>query len=178
MHHKIFRNLWNHPLCLADASIEDWFWWWWIPQRKQLAQWLYCWDSEISSQTLFYTRNILVWGGRCRGIWCESVEDEAARSRSWKARKLNMERRLHWSNPQGMGVVALLPQEFYPRYLSLVARLVVLIPITSASAERVFSQVKFIIEIETIGESGLQETLELVWNVLISMIDLLCFNYS
>lgn len=44
-------------------------------------------------------------------------------------------------------------------YLSLVARLVVLIPITSASVERVFSQVKFIIE--TIGESGLQETLEL-----------------
>ena len=56
-----------------------------------------------------------------------------------------------------MGVVALLPQEF--TYLSLVARLVVLIPITSASVERVFSQVKYIIE--TIGESGLQETLEL-----------------
>ena len=44
-------------------------------------------------------------------------------------------------------------------YLSLVARLVVLIPITSTSVERVFSQVKFIIE--TIGERGLQETLEL-----------------
>ena len=44
-------------------------------------------------------------------------------------------------------------------YLSKVVRLVVLIPITSAAVERVFSQVKFIIE--TIGESGLQDTLEL-----------------
>ena len=44
-------------------------------------------------------------------------------------------------------------------YLSKVVRLVVLIPITSAAVERVFSQVKFIIE--TIGENGLQETLEL-----------------
>ena len=44
-------------------------------------------------------------------------------------------------------------------YLSLAARLVVLISIISTSVERVFSQVKFIIE--TIGERGLQETLEL-----------------
>lgn len=43
-------------------------------------------------------------------------------------------------------------------YLSKVARLVALIPITSAAVERCFSQVKFIIE--TCGENGLQETLE------------------
>jgi hypothetical protein len=42
-------------------------------------------------------------------------------------------------------------------YFSLAARLVVLAPITSAAVERVFSQVKFIIQ--TTGESGLQETL-------------------
>eukprot|EP00986_Skeletonema_menzelii_P015661 scaffold12347_cov63-Skeletonema_menzelii.AAC.1 len=39
------------------------------------------------------------------------------------------------------------------------ARLVVIISIISTSVERVFSQVKFIIE--TIGERGIHETLEL-----------------
>ena len=43
-------------------------------------------------------------------------------------------------------------------YFSQAARLVALVPITSAAVERIFSQVKFIIE--TTGEHGLQETLQ------------------
>ena len=78
---------------------------------KQLAHWLHWRDSEISSQTSFYTRNILFWGGRCQRISYKAGEEEAARS--WKAWESHMERWPHWSNPQGMGVVALLPQEFY-----------------------------------------------------------------
>ena len=38
------------------------------------------------------------------------------------------------------------------------ARLVALVPISSAMIERVFSQVKFIVE--TIGENALEETLQ------------------
>jgi len=43
-------------------------------------------------------------------------------------------------------------------YFYTAARLVALVPISSAAVERVFSQVKFIIE--TVGESVLEETLE------------------
>ena len=43
-------------------------------------------------------------------------------------------------------------------YFSIAARLVALVPISSASVERVFSQVKYIVE--TCGENGLQETIE------------------
>ena len=43
-------------------------------------------------------------------------------------------------------------------YFSQVARLVALVPITSVAVERIFSQVKFILE--TTGEHGLTETLE------------------
>ena len=43
-------------------------------------------------------------------------------------------------------------------YFFTAARLVALVPISSASVERVFSQVKFIIE--TTGVSALKETLE------------------
>ena len=42
-------------------------------------------------------------------------------------------------------------------YFSKTAALVALVPITSAAVERIFSQVKFIIE--TVGENGLEETL-------------------
>ena len=43
-------------------------------------------------------------------------------------------------------------------YFFTAARLVVLVPISSAAVERVFSQVKFIVE--TVGETVLEETLE------------------
>ena len=43
-------------------------------------------------------------------------------------------------------------------YFFLAARLVALVPISSASVERTFSQVKFIVE--TVGESVLEENLE------------------
>lgn len=43
-------------------------------------------------------------------------------------------------------------------YFYTAARLVALVPISSAAVERVFSQVKYIIE--TVGESVLEETLE------------------
>ena len=44
-------------------------------------------------------------------------------------------------------------------YFSLAARLVALVQISSASVERVFSQVKFIVE--TIGLSVLEDTMEI-----------------
>ena len=123
---------------------------------KQLAHWLHWRDSEISSQTSFYTRNILFWGGRCQRISYKAGEEEAARS--WKAWESHMERWLNWSNPcRAWEWWRCCRKNF--TYLSLAARLVVLISIISTSVERVFSQVKFIIE--TIGERGLQETLEL-----------------
>ena len=43
-------------------------------------------------------------------------------------------------------------------YFYTAARLVAIVPISSAAVERVFSQVKFIIE--SVGESVLEETLE------------------
>ena len=43
-------------------------------------------------------------------------------------------------------------------YFFIAARLVALVPISSAAVERVFSQVKFIVE--TLGVSVLEETLE------------------
>ena len=44
------------------------------------------------------------------------------------------------------------------KYFFIAARLVALVPISSAAVERVFSQVKFIVE--TSGVSVLEETLE------------------
>ena len=43
-------------------------------------------------------------------------------------------------------------------FFQTAARLVALVPVTSASVERVFSQVKLIVE--TVGENALQETIE------------------
>ena len=43
-------------------------------------------------------------------------------------------------------------------YFFLAARLIALIPISSAAAERVFSQVKYIVD--AVGERGIEETLE------------------
>ena len=94
---------------------------------KQLAHWLHWRDSEISSQTSFYTRNILFWGGRCQRISYKAGEEEAARS--WKAWESHMERWPHWSNPQAWEWWRCYRKNF--TYLSLVASLVVLIPITS-----------------------------------------------
>ena len=48
--------------------------------------------------------------------------------------------------------------ELRPPGFFTAARLIALVPISSASAERVFSQVKFIIE--TVGVNMIEETLE------------------
>ena len=55
-----------------------------------------------------------------------------------------------------MGMVAI--EGFRVNFFFTAARLIALVPVSSTSVERVFSQVKFIIE--TVCEGALEETLE------------------
>ncbi len=76
-------------------------------------------------------------------------DPEQYTDRTWKDDRIEQSRRVwEWWRVKGSNL----------HYFFSAARLVAIVPLSSASVERVFSQVKFIIE--TVGENVLEETLE------------------
>lgn len=76
-------------------------------------------------------------------------DPEQYTDRTWKDDRIEQSRRVwEWWRVKGSKL----------HYFFSAARLVAIVPLSSASVERVFSQVKFIIE--TVGENVLEETLE------------------
>ena len=84
------------------------------------------------------------------GLRKKQEEDpEQNADRTWKDDRIEQSRRVwEWWRVRGSKL----------HYFFSAARLVAIVPLSSASVERVFSQVKFIIE--TVGHNPMEETLE------------------